>query len=171
MPPTKDTLRQEFANLFSQVIERKMGAESTASKKALAEAIGAHYQTFIRWPRGKRPIHAHKLALLCKALDDMSLLDWLESQAGRVAYALPEIKEHADIEDVKAIQKLVKEVGEALQALADTLEDHIVEDWELKKTLPELDDVIRECARLKHWLTERSRADRAKGKTAGSGRV
>ena len=39
------------------------------------------------------------------------------------------------------------------------MEDGIVEAHELDETLPELDDVIRECARLKHWLQRRHRAD------------
>jgi len=63
------------------------------------------------------------------------------------------------LEDVKAIQGLIKEVGEALESLAETLEDGIVEKHELEKTIPELDDVIRECARLKHWLHYHYRAD------------
>jgi len=39
------------------------------------------------------------------------------------------------------------------------LEDGIVTEAELRKTIPELDDVIRECAHLKHWLEQRWRAD------------
>jgi hypothetical protein len=50
-------------------------------------------------------------------------------------------------------------VGEALEVLASTLEDGIVTEAELKKTIPELDDVIRECAHLKHWLEHRWHKD------------
>jgi hypothetical protein len=57
---------------------------------------------------------------------------------------------------------IVKEVGEALDALAITLEDGIVEKHELESTVPEIDDVIRECARLKHWLEAHYRADLAR---------
>jgi hypothetical protein len=76
-----------------------------------------------------------------------------------VAYSLPKIDNIAKMEDLKAIQGLVKEVGEALGSLAQTLEDGIVEKHELDKTIPELEDVIRECARLKHWLYDRYQAD------------
>jgi len=61
--------------------------------------------------------------------------------------------------DVKATQKLIKEVGEALESLANTLEDGIVTASELKKTIPELDDMFRECAHPKHWLEQRWRMD------------
>jgi hypothetical protein len=99
------------------------------------------------------------LAQLCIALENYELLDILERQVGRVAYPVPKIDKLPKVEDVRIVQRLVKEVGEALGSLAETLEDGIVEKHELDKTIPELDDVIRECARLKHWLHEHYQAD------------
>jgi transcriptional regulator with XRE-family HTH domain len=164
MCPAKGASQSEhpFVARARELIEEKTGKGSKQSAKDLADKLGVDYQTFIRWPRGERPIHAHKLALLCKLLDDFSLLDWLEAEAGRVAVPAPQIQGSVEVEDVRAVQRLVKEVGEALQALADTLENHVVEDWELDKTISELDDVIRECVRLKYWVKERNRADNAK---------
>jgi hypothetical protein len=45
------------------------------------------------------------------------------------------------------------------RAISQTLEDGIVERHELNETLPALDDVIRECVRLKHWLERRHQKD------------
>ena len=69
------------------------------------------------------------------------------------------------------MQKLAKEVGEALQQLAETLEDGEVEDEELERTIPELNDVIRECVQLEHHLRERnSQLHRRHGKAGASPR-
>jgi hypothetical protein len=125
----------------------------------LARKINSHYRSFSYWLDGQRKFPADRLAQLCLALENYDLLDFLEHQVGRVAYAVPKMDRIPKMEDVKAIQGLVKEVGEALESLAQTLEDGIVEKHELEKTIPALDDVIRECARLKHWLHDHYRAD------------
>jgi hypothetical protein len=149
-----------FHLIAKGIVEKKKRA---MAPKAMAEGLGVSYLTFQRWLQGdKYHIHAEKLGDLCKMLGDFTLLDHLEQQAGRVAFVVPDIEETLPADDLIAVQRLVKEVGEALQSLASTLEDHVVEDWEVTKTIPELDDVIRECVRLKHWLKERSRSDRKK---------
>jgi hypothetical protein len=125
----------------------------------LAKRVGSHYRSFSYWLDGQRKFPADLLAELCVALENYELLDMLERQVGRVAYPVPKIDKLPKVEDVRTVQRLVKEVGEALESLAETLEDGIVEKHELDKTIPELDDVIRECARLKHWLHEHYRAD------------
>jgi len=107
---------------------------------------------------------AEKLPDLCRILGNFKLLDALEEQAGRVAFVVPQNEPLASA-DVIAVQRLVKEVGGALQCLAETLEDHIVEEQEVQKTVPQLEDVIRECVRLQYWLRERCVADRKKIKS------
>jgi hypothetical protein len=49
---------------------------------------------------------------------------------------------------------LSKEVGEALECVAETLADGVVEENELKATIPKLEDVIQECASLKYVLED-----------------
>ena len=78
---------------------------------------------------------------------------------------VPDIEEPLLREDLITVQRLVKEVGQALQSLANTLADHVVEDWEVKETIPKLNDVICDCTRIKHWLRMRSREDMKKIKT------
>jgi hypothetical protein len=129
------------------------------SPAKLAEKLGPNYRSFMYWLEGERKFPAELLPSLCLELNDFELLDILERQAGRVAFRVPVISSRLGTSDLKATQKLVREVGEALEVLAATLEDGIVTELELKKTIPELDDVIRECAHLKHWLEQRWRAD------------
>jgi len=151
---------------FHLIAQRTVDEKKRTSKlgpKEMAGMLNVSHQTFLRWLRnGEYHMPAEKLPEVCRILGNFELLDALEEQAGRVAFPKPDIKEPPAADEVFAIQRLVKEVGEALQSLATTLEDHVVEDWEVEKTLPELDDVIRECVRLKYWLRERSREDRQK---------
>jgi hypothetical protein len=60
-------------------------------------------------------------------------------------------------EEFKAISNLIKDVGVALESIANTLADGIVEEDELKTTIPKLEAVIQECASLKYWLETWSR--------------
>ena len=47
-------------------------------------------------------------------------------------------------------------MGEALESVGETLADGVVEERELKTTIPKLESVIRECATLKYLLEELS---------------
>jgi len=147
-----------FLAVLDQVVRRRANCPPISDGE-LAKQLGLHPRVFSYWLNGDRKFPAELVARLCIALNNYDLLDFFEHQVGRVAYAIPKIDKLPKMEDVKAIQSLVKEVGEALESLAATLEDGIVEKHELEKTVPALDDVIRECARLKHWLHERHRAD------------
>lgn len=147
-----------FLVTLDRVVRRRT-KELGLSCADLAKRLGPHYRSFSYWLEGQRKFPADLVPQLCLALDNFELLDLLEHQVGRVAYALPKLENLPKIEDVRAIQGLVKEVGEALEALAVTLEDGIVEKHELERTIPALEDVIRECARLKHWLHDHYRAD------------
>ena len=49
-----------------------------------------------------------------------------------------------------AVSRLIREVGEALESVVETLTDGIVvEKSELRTTIPKLQAVIQECASLK----------------------
>lgn len=162
--------RPESFHLIAQRIVDEKKRTSKLRPKEMAGMLNVSHQTFLRWLRnGEYHMPAEKLPDVCKILDNFELLDALEEQAGRVAFPKPDIKEPLAADDIIAVQRLVKEVGEALQCLAETLEDHVVEEWEVEKTVPELDDVIRECVRLKYWLWERSRVDRKNAKSPSLG--
>jgi hypothetical protein len=75
----------------------------------------------------------------------------LESQAGRVAFKIPDPQETSEKEFL-VISKLMKDVGSALESIANTLADGIVEESELNATVPKLEAVIRECASVKYLL-------------------
>ena len=59
------------------------------------------------------------------------------------------------------------QVGEAVENIAATLADGIVEESELKVTVPKLENVMQECASLKYLLEDlcRKKKNRAKSRT------
>jgi len=90
-------------------------------------------------------------------------LDVLESQAGRVAFKIPDPQETSEKEFL-VISKLMKDVGSALESIANTLADGIVEESELNATVPKLEAVIRECASVKYLLETLCKEGRRKAK-------
>ena len=72
------------------------------------------------------------------------------------ANAVP--KPDFDLEkELAAVSSLIREVGEALESVGETLADGVVEEKELKVTIPKLEAVIRETASLKYMLEELSK--------------
>jgi hypothetical protein len=92
---------------------------------------------------------------MCVLLNNYEALDFLESQAGRVACKLPDPDVTLE-KQLVAVSHLIREVGEALESVAETLADGIVEESELRITIPKLEAVIQECASLKYLLEDLS---------------
>lgn len=147
----------ELASVLSRVVEIK----SDYDVRLLAQQLGTNYRSLMYWLRGERPLPAHLLPKICELLNNYEALDVLESQAGRVAFRLPRPDVSLEKELV-AISKLIREVGEALESVGETLADGIVEEKELRITVPKLESVIRECAALKYLLEDLARKKRKK---------
>jgi hypothetical protein len=101
------------------------------------------------------------LPKICVLLKSFEALDFLERQAGRVAFKLPDSKLVSEREIV-AVSHLLREVGEAVESIAATLADGIVEESELRLTVPKLENVIQECASLKYLLEDLCKKRRKK---------
>src|SRR6516225_4390397 len=154
--------RQTLPSVLSQVVENK----AEYDVRLLAQQLGASYRSLMYWLRGDRHLPAYLLPRICVLLGNYEALDLLESQAGRVGYKIPNPK-HKSEEQFKAVSALIKDVGEALESIANTMADGVVEESELAATVPKLEAVIQECASLKYWLenvakkNRRRRRDRA----------
>ena len=152
----------DLASILSRVVETKAEYDI----RLLAQQLGTNYRSLMYWLRGDRPVPAHLLPRMCSLLGNYETLDFLESQAGRIAFKIPE--PHITLEkELVAVSHLIKEVGEALESVAGTLADGVVEDNELRRTIPKIEAVIQECASLKYLLEDlcikrkkKSRADR-----------
>ena len=150
----------DFPAILSRVVETKAEYDI----RLLAQQLGTNYRSLMYWLRGERQFPAHLLPRICVLLSNYEALDFLESQAGRVAFKLPEPNITLERELV-AVSHLIREVGEALESVAETLADGIVEEKELRTTIPKLDAVIQECASLKYLLEDlcKKRKKRTKG--------
>jgi len=147
----------DLASLLSRVVETK----AEYDVRLLAQQLGTNYRSLMYWLRGERHVPAHLLPRMCVLLDNYEALDELESQAGRVAFKLPEPDTSLE-KQLVAVSNLIKEVGEALESVGETLADGVVEESELRTTIPKLESVIRECASLKYLLEDLSRKRKKK---------
>jgi len=147
----------DLASLLSRIVETK----AEYDVRLLAQQLGSNYRSLMYWLRGERHLPAHLLPQMCVLLNNYEALDFLESQAGRVAFQLPKLDTNLELE-LAAISNLIREVGDALESVGETLADGIVEDKELATTIPKLEAVIRECASLKYLLEEMARKRKKK---------
>ena len=133
------------------VLSRVIEAKTEYDIRLLAQQLGTNYRSLMYWLRGDRHLPAYLLPRICTLLNNYEAIDLLESQAGRVAFKIPDPRQTTE-EQFRAISALIKDVGEALESIANTMADGIVEEHELTTTVPKLEAVIQECASLKYSL-------------------
>jgi len=136
---------------LSSVLSRVVEAKAEYDIRLLAQQLGTNYRSLMYWLRGERHIPAFLLPQICILLKNYGPLDLLESQAGRVAFKIPDSRLTSE-KELLAVSNLLREVGVALESVAETLADGTVEEGELRTTIPKLDAVIQECASLKYLL-------------------
>jgi len=141
MPP------KSLHSVLSEIVEVKAEYDI----RLLAQQLGTNYRSLMYWLRGDRHIPAYLLPRICALLQNYEPLDCLESQAGRVAFKIPDPQQTSEKEFL-ALSHLIKDVGSALESIANTLADGVVEEQELKVTMPKLEAVIQECASMKYLL-------------------
>jgi len=141
--------RDDLSSVLSRVIE----AKSEYDVRLLAQQLGTNYRSLMYWLRGERHIPAYLVPRICVLLKNYEALDSMESEAGRVAFTIPDSRLTSD-KELLAVSNLLKEVGEALESVAETLADGSVEEGELRTTIPKLEGVIQECASLKYLLED-----------------
>jgi hypothetical protein len=139
------------AKTLPTVLSQAVEAKAEYDIRLLAQQLGTSYRSLMYWIRGDRHVPAYLLPRICVLLQNYEAMDLLESQAGRVGFKIPDPKQTSE-EQFRAISALIKDVGEALESIANTMADGVVEERELAVTIPKLDAVIQECASLKYWL-------------------
>src|SRR5205823_13411338 len=81
-----DVPANDLASILSRVVETKAEYDI----RLLAQQLGTNYRSLMYWLRGDRPVPAHLLPRMCSLLGNYETLDFLESQAGRIAFKIPE---------------------------------------------------------------------------------
>ena len=151
----------ELPSILPSILSRVVETKADYDIRLLAQQLGTNYRSLMYWLRGERPVPAHFLPRICVLLGNCEALDFLESQAGRVAFKVPSPNITLE-QELVAVSRLIKEVGEALESVAETLADGIVEESELRITIPKLEAVIQECASLKYLLEDLSKKRKKK---------
>src|ERR1700688_3357092 len=151
------------ANDLPSILSRVVEIKAEYDIRLLAQQLGTNYRSLMYWLRGERQLPADLLPRMCVLLDNYEALDFLESQAGRVAFKLPNPNITLD-QELIAVSRVIREVGEALESVAETLADGIVEESELRTTIPKIEAVIQECASLKYLLEDLSKKQTKKTK-------
>ena len=146
----------EAPSILPSILSRVVETKSDYDIRLLAQQLGTNYRSLMYWLRGERNMPAYLLPRICTLLGNYEALDYLESQAGRVAFKLPDPKMTLE-KELLAVSNLIREVGAALESVAETLADGIVEESELRTTVPKLEGVIQECASLKYLLEDLSK--------------
>jgi predicted thioredoxin/glutaredoxin len=141
------------ADQLASILSRAVETKAEYDIRLLAQQLGTSYRSLMYWLRGDRPLPAHLLPKICTLLGNYEGLDFLESQVGRVGFKIPDPRISLE-QELVAVSRLIKEVGEALESVAETLADGVVEARELKTTIPKIDAVIQECASLKYLLED-----------------
>lgn len=149
-------------NLYS-VLSRAVESKAEYDIRLLAQQLGTNYRSLMYWLRGERQFPAYLLPQICLLLKTYEPLDFLESQAGRIGFKIPDTQLTSD-KEILAVSGLLREVGEALESVAATLADGNVEESELRVTVPKLEGVIRECASLKYLLEDLCKTRKKKAK-------
>jgi len=149
----------DISSILSRVVETKAEYDI----RLLAQQLGTNYRSLVYWLRGERQMPAHFLPQICVLLNSYEALDFLESQAGRVAFKVPSPNISVE-QQLVAVSRLIREVGEALESVAETLADGVVEESELRTTIPKIETVIQECASLKYLLEDLSKKRKKKTK-------
>ncbi len=148
---------------LSSILSRTVETKSDYDTRLLAQQLGTNYRSLMYWLRGERQVPAYLLPQICVLLKTYEPLDFLESQAGRVAFKIPDSR-IASGGELLAVSSLLREVGEALESVAATLADGNVEESELRETVPRLEGVIQECASLKYLLEDLCKKKKKKTK-------
>jgi hypothetical protein len=146
-------------NVLSQIVE----ARAEYDTRLLAQQLGTNYRSLMYWLRGDRPIPAELLPQICVLLKNFEPLDILESQAGRVAFKIPDPKQTSE-EEFQVISNHMKDVGSALESMAGALADGVVNENELNATIPKLEAGIRDCASVKYLLETHSKNRKKRAK-------
>src|SRR3984885_15704945 len=79
-------------NDLPSILSRAIEIKAEYDIRLLAQQLGTNYRSLMYWLRGDRPMPADLLPRICVLLGNYEALDFLESQAGRVAFKLPDPK-------------------------------------------------------------------------------
>ena len=155
MADLPEPFREHLRRIVTTTRDQRSGRSEPIDIKHLAERLGVSERMFRYWmePGDSRRCPAQVLPALCRILGNYRVLDVLESAVGRVAYE--PLDPGLEPKQVSDPADLMIEAGEVIKRFGEACKDGRLEAREAEELIGEVDDVIREAARLKHWLEHR----------------
>jgi hypothetical protein len=144
---------------FRDIVRRVLyDQDRTFDPRLVADQLGVTYRVMMHWvgddPTRRFP--AELVPKFCTVVQNFGPLDYLEQQVGRLAFEVP-AAEPASNRDVRDAHRLMKETTEAIGSLLKALEDGFIEEREAEHVMAELDDVIRQCVKVRYWLAQQTK--------------
>jgi hypothetical protein len=126
--------------------------------KNIASEIGVSYEMARRVADqfDTHPLRAHWIPTIVRETHSYAILDALEAQVGRVAFAIPvaHTSDHVDV--VLYTQTCVKEFGDILTRVGTSLSDGTLTTAECDECDQEIDDLIAAAAAFKALLRQKA---------------
>jgi hypothetical protein len=147
------------ADQFRDVVRRILNdPEKGFDLRLIASRLGVSYRVLMHWigTDPERRFPAELIPQFCAVVGSKEALDFLEHQVGRLAFEIlpPSAGPESELREAHL---LMKESAEAIGSILKAIADGFIEEREALATIAELDDVIRECFRLRHWLEQQTK--------------
>lgn len=160
--PAKSELRGEISpkqpawlgDVVRDTLHRERG-----TVKAVAATLGvtehAVYDAAGHQPQALR---AWWIPAICRETGSFAILDALEAQVGRVAFALPAVNPHLE-EMNREFARTVKQFGAFIETNGDALADGILEDAEVRPLVRAIDSMIADLSEYRALVLDKAHHD------------
>jgi len=141
---------------FYQILDVLDVSAKKYPMKALAPEIGKGEST-LRNELTQQD--GYKLGLLTTILimtktGDLTALDLIERHFNRVAFPVPRSKSDEPAPIMRLVSRLTVEFGEHMRAMAEALDDGVIDQSEARECLKELEDILEAGVELKAHLEQ-----------------
>ncbi len=147
---TPPRVRGRFRDVLRGVLD---DPARSLDQRLIAHRLGTDYRQlryFVSRDE-ERHLPAEMVVPLCEAVNDFRLLDFLELQAGRLAFSIPDSRQ-PKASDITELHKMLEDAIEAVRAGSASMRDDIVDEAEAYIVMEKLDIVIRHCVRFRYWV-------------------
>lgn len=128
--------------------------------KVIEEVLGLPERTFYPYADINSPkrLPAAWIPDICRVTGRFTILDALEAQVGRVAFALPRVNPDATVMN-QELARSVTAFGEFLKENGDVLADGRIEPHEVKPLVSSIDQMIADLSEYRALVLEKAGRD------------
>lgn len=128
----------------------------TVKRIAFALGVPEHAVYLAADPNHPQPLKAAWIPAIVRETESFAVLDALEAQVGRVAFALPVATDASQIDIVVYTAQVVREFGETLTHVSGALADGTITDRERREIAHDIGDVHAALAALQLLIEQKA---------------